>query len=410
MKKTNKFSPEVRERAVRMVQEQRGEYPSLWAAIESIAPKIGCVPQTLNEWVKRAEVDAGTREGVTTAEAQRVKELEREVKELRRANEILKLASAFFGPGGARPPAQVLRAFIDQQRNAFGVEPLCKVLQVAPSAYWRHAALVREPHKRCARAKRDELLMPQIQRVWQANMQVYGADKVWRQLGREGVTVARCTVERLMRSMGLRGVMRGKAVRTTVSDGKAPCPLDRVNRQFRAERPNQLWVSDFTYVSTWQGWLYVAFVIDVYARRIVGWRVSNSMRTDFVLDALEQALYARQPERDGSLVCHSDRGSQYVSIRYTERLAEAGIEPSVGSKGDSYDNALAETINGLYKAELIHRRAPWKTKEAVEFATLEWVSWFNHHRLLEPIGYIPPAEAEANYYRQLASQATAEVG
>ncbi|MEG5056268.1 IS3 family transposase [Microcoleus sp. B13-B6] len=410
MKKTNKFSPEVRERAVRMVQEQRGEYPSLWAAIESIAPKIGCVPQTLNEWVKRAEVDAGTREGVTTAEAQRVKELEREVKELRRANEILKLASAFFGPGGARPPAQVLRAFIDQQRNAFGVEPLCKVLQVAPSAYRRHAALVREPHKRCARAKRDELLMPQIQRVWQANMQVYGADKVWRQLAREGVTVARCTVERLMRSMGLRGVMRGKAVRTTVSDGKAPCPLDRVNRQFRAERPNQLWVSDFTYVSTWQGWLYVAFVIDVFARRIVGWRVSSSMRTDFVLDALEQALYARQPERDGSLVCHSDRGSQYVSIRYTERLAEAGIEPSVGSKGDSYDNALAETINGLYKAELIHRRAPWKTKEAVEFATLEWVSWFNHHRLLEPIGYIPPAEAEANYYRQLASQATVEVG
>ncbi|WP_309824558.1 IS3 family transposase [Acidovorax delafieldii] len=410
MKKTNKFSPEVRERAVRMVQEQRGEYPSLWAAIESIAPKIGCVPQTLNEWVKRAEVDAGTREGVTTAEAQRVKELEREVKELRRANEILKLASAFFGPGGARPPAQVLRAFIDQQRNAFGVEPLCKVLQVAPSAYRRHAALVREPHRRCARAKRDELLMPQIQRVWQANMQVYGADKVWRQLAREGVTVARCTVERLMRSMGLRGVMRGKAVRTTVSDGKAPCPLDRVNRQFRAERPNQLWVSDFTYVSTWQGWLYVAFVIDVFARRIVGWRVSSSMRTDFVLDALEQALYARQPERDGSLVCHSDRGSQYVSIRYTERLAEAGIEPSVGSKGDSYDNALAETINGLYKAELIHRRAPWKTKEAVEFATLEWVSWFNHHRLLEPIGYIPPAEAEANYYRQLASQVTVEVG
>ncbi|WP_114070926.1 IS3 family transposase [Comamonas kerstersii] len=409
MKKTNKFSPEVRERAVRMVQEQLGEYPSLWAAIESIAPKIGCVPQTLNEWVKRAEVDAGTREGVTTTEALRVKELEREVKELRRANEILKLASAFFAPGGARPPTQVLKAFIDQQRNAFGVEPLCKVLQVAPSAYWRHAALMREPHKRCARAKRDEVLMPQIQRVWQANMQVYGADKVWRQLAREGVTVARCTVERLMRSMGLRGVMRGKVVRTTVSDGKAPCPLDRVNRQFKADRPNQLWVSDFTYVSTWQGWLYVAFVVDVFARRIVGWRVSSSMRTDFVLDALEQALYARQPERDGSLVCHSDRGSQYVSIRYTERLAEAGIEPSVGSKGDSYDNALAETINGLYKAELIHRRAPWKTKEAVEFATLEWVSWFNHHRLLEPIGYIPPAEAEANYYRQLANQATAVV-
>jgi putative transposase len=279
-------------------------------------------------------------------------------------------------------------------------------LQIAPSGYRRHAAQLREPHRRCARAQRDEALVPQIQRVWQANMQVYGADKVWRQLAREGCDVARCTVERLMRRLGLRGVMRGKVVRTTVSDSKAPCPLDRVNRQFRSERPNQLWVSDFTYVSTWQGWLYVAFVIDVFARRIVGWRVSSSMRTDFVLDALEQALYARQPERDGSLVCHSDRGSQYVSIRYTERLAEAGIEPSVGSKGDSYDNALAETINGLYKAELIHRRAPWKTKESVELATLEWVSWFNNHRLLEPIGYIPPAEAEANYYRQLASQAS----
>jgi transposase InsO family protein len=249
-------------------------------------------------------------------------------------------------------------------------------------------------------------LMPMVEQVWNANLQVYGADKVWQQMNREGVEVARCTVERLMRRLGLRGVRRGKVVRTTISDNKAPCPLDKVNRQFRAERPNQLWVSDFTYVSTWQGWLYVAFVVDVFARRIVGWRVSSSMTTDFVLDALEQALYARQPERDSSLVHHSDRGSQYVSIRYSERLAEAGVEPSVGSKGDSYDNALAETINGLYKAELIHRRAPWKTKEAVELATLEWVSWFNNHRLLEPIGYIPPAEAEANYYRQLASQPT----
>jgi transposase InsO family protein len=252
----------------------------------------------------------------------------------------------------------------------------------------------------------DEVLAPKIERVWRANMQVYGADKVWRQLAREGTTVARCTVERLMRRQGLRGVMRGKVVRTTISDSKAPCPLDKVDRQFRAERPNQLWVSDFTYVSTWQGWLYVAFVVDVFARRIVGWRVSSSMRTDFVLDALEQALYARQPERD-ELICHSDRGSQYVSIRYTERLAEAGIDPSVGSKGDSYHNALAETINGLYKAELIHRRAPWKTKQAVELATLQWVSWFNNQRLLAPIGHIPPAEAEANYYRQLASQAAA---
>jgi transposase InsO family protein len=277
------------------------------------------------------------------------------------------------------------------------------VLQIAPSGYWRHAAHQRNPKLRCARAQREDTLVPHIERVWQANMRVYGADKVWKQMNREGVEVARCTVERLMKRLGLQGVRRGKVVRTTVSDTKAPCPLDRVNRVFKAERPNQLWVSDFTYVSTWQGWLYVAFVIDVYARRIVGWRVSTSMHTEFVLDALEQALYARRPERDGALIHHSDRGSQYVSIRYSERLAEAGIEPSVGSKGDSYDNALAETINGLYKAEVIHRRS-WPTRESVELATLEWVSWFNHQRLLGPIGYVPPAEAEANYYRQLASQ------
>ena len=262
-------------------------------------------------------------------------------------------------------------------------------MQIAPSGYRRHAAQQRKPDLRCARAKTDDTLKPEIQRVWQANMRVYGADKVWKQMRRERITVARCTVERLMKRLGLQGVRRGKVVRTTIGDMTAARPLDRVNRQFKADRPNQLWVSDFTYVSTWQGWQYVAFVIDVYARRIVGWRQSSSMRTDFVLDALEQALYDRQPERTDALIHHSDRGSQYVSIRYSERLAEAGIEPSVGSKGDSYDNALAETINGLYKAELIHRRAPWKTKESLELATLEWVSWFNHHRLLEPIGYIP---------------------
>ncbi|MDT8844043.1 IS3 family transposase [Paraburkholderia fungorum] len=403
MNKSNKFSAEVRERAVRMVQEHRGEYPSQWAAIESIAPKIGCTSQTLLGWVKREEVDSGEREGVTTPERERLKALEREVKELRRANEILKLASAFFAPGGTRPPPEVLKAFIDQHRDTFGVESICKVLRIAPSGYRRHAAQLRDPSRRCARAKRDEFLSPEIKRVWQANMQVYGADKVWKQLNREGIAVARCTVERLMKQLGLRGVRRGKRVRTTIPDVSAPRPLDRVNRQFKADRPNQLWVSDFTYVSTWQGWLYVAFVIDVFARRIVGWRVSSSMTTDFVLDALEQALYARRPDNDGTLIHHSDRGSQYVSIRYSERLTEAGIEPSVGSRGDSYDNALAETINGLYKAEMIHRRAPWKTRESVELATLEWVAWFNHHRLMEPLGYIPPAEAEANYYRQFSN-------
>ena len=291
---------------------------------------------------------------------------------------------------------------MDEHRDDFGVEPICRAMQIAPSGCRVHAARQRDPALHCRRTQRDFGLMPQIEQVWQSNMQVYGADKVWRQMHRQGTAVARCTIERLMRRMGPQGVRRGKVVRTTISNPKAPCPLDRVNRQFKADRPNQLWVSDFTYVSTWQGWVYVAFVIDVFVRRIVGWRLSSSMQTEFVLDALEQALYARQPERQDALIHHSDRGSQYVSIRYSERLAEAGIEPSVGSRGDSYDNALAETINGLYKAEVIHRRGPWKTKEAVELATLEWVAWFNHHRLLESIGYIPPAEAEANYWRQKA--------
>ncbi len=299
-----------------------------------------------------------------------------------------------------------MRTFIDEHRDAFGVEPICKVLRIAPSGYRRYAAQQRHPALRCARAQRDDRLIPQIERVWVTNLQVYGADKVWKQLNREGIGVARCTVERLRKRQGLRGVIRGKVVRTTVADTTAPCPLDRVNRQFTASRPNQLGVADFTYVSTWQGWLYVAFVIDVFARRIVGWKVSRSMHTDFVLDALQQARYARRPEREEALIHPSDRGSQYVSIRYSEPPTEAGLEPSVGSKGDSYDNALAETINRLYKAELIHRRAPWKTGEAVELATLEWVAWFNHSRLLEPIGYIPPAEAEANYYRQITNQAT----
>ena len=293
-----------------------------------------------------------------------------------------------------------MKAFIDEHRGAYGVEPICKVMQIAPSSYWLHAQRRDRPELRPARTQRDEQLVGRIEQVWQANLQVYGARKVWRQLHREGVPVAHCTVERLMRRQGLRGVIRGKALRTTISNPALPCPADRVNRQFKAERPNQLWVSDFTYVSTWQGFVFVAFIIDVFARRIVGWRVSSSARTDFVLDALEQALYERRPGEQDGLIHHSDRGVQYVSIRYSERLAEAGIAPSVGSVGDSYDNAMAETINGLYKAEVIHRRPSWKTKEAVELATLEWVAWFNHHRLLEPIGDIPPAEAEAVYYRQ----------
>jgi len=288
--------------------------------------------------------------------------------------------------------------FIDDHKQNHGVEPICKVLLIAPSTYHLNAAKRVDPAKLSLRAKRDLALKPEITRVFADNFGVYGVRKVWRQMQREGFDVARCTVARLMKGMGLQGVIRGKPMRTTVSNKAAPCPLDHVNRQFHAPAPNRLWVSDFTYVATWKGFVYVAFVIDVYARYIVGWRVSRTAHAGFVLDALEQALHDRRPIHRGGLIHHSDRGSQYVSIKYTERLAEAGIEPSVGSVGDSYDNALAETINGLYKAEVIHRRGPWRSFEAVEFATLEWVDWFNHRRILEPIGNIPPAEAEEQYY------------
>ena len=292
-------------------------------------------------------------------------------------------------------------AFIDDHREVHGVEPICRVLPIAPSTYHLHAARQADPAKLPPRAKSDAALKIEIRRVFEANFYVYRVRKVWRQLGREGIDIARCTVARLMRIMGLRGVVRGRKVRTTVPSPMAACPLDRVNRQFKAPRPNALWVSDFTYVATWVGFVCVAFVIDVFARRIVGWRVSRTAHAGFVLDALEQALYQRRPLQGSGLVHHSDRGSQYLALRYTERLVDAGVEPSVGSLGDSYDNALAETINGLYKAEVIHRCAPWRSFEAVEFATLEWVQWFNTRRLLEPIGNIPPAEAEAAYYAEL---------
>jgi transposase InsO family protein len=292
-------------------------------------------------------------------------------------------------------------AFIDDHRRTYGVEPICRVLPIAPSTYHDRVAKRRDPARLSAQAQRDAALKVEVRRVFAENFHVYGVRKVWRQLQREGFDVARCTVARLMREMGLKGVIRGKPIRTTVSDQATPCPLDKVNRQFRAPAPNMLWLSDFTYVSTWTGFVYVAFVIDAYARRIVGWRVSRTAHASFVLDALEQALHERRPVQGGGLVHHSDRGVQYVSIKYTDRLAEAGIEPSVGSVGDSYDNALAETINGLYKAEVIHRCRPWRSFEAVEFATLEWVDWFNNRRLLEPIGNVPPAEAEEQFYAKM---------
>jgi transposase InsO family protein len=296
-------------------------------------------------------------------------------------------------------------SFIDEHRSKYGVESICTQLPIAPSMYYEHKARQAEPARLPERVRRDSELSLEIQRVYAENFEVYGARKVWRQLHREEFDVARCTVERLMRSMGLQGVVRGKRCRTTIADDSADRPLDRVNRQFYAVRPNQLWVADFTYVATWAGFVYVAFVVDVFARRIVGWRVARSMHTDLVLDALEQALWARSTPQ--GLIHHSDRGSQYLSIRYSERLAEVGIEPSVGSIGDSYDNALAETIIGLYKTEIIHRRGPWRTLDAVEYATLGWVDWFNNRRLLESIGNVPPAELEMAYYRQHEESAMA---
>ncbi|HBB7092035.1 TPA: IS3 family transposase [Escherichia coli] len=399
MTKNTRFSPEVRQRAVRMVLESQSEYDSQWATICSIAPKIGCTPETLRVWVRQHERDTGGGDGgLTTAERQRLKELERENRELRRSNDILRQSSAYFGEGGVRPPLEKMMPLLDKLREQYGVGPLCSELHIAPSTYYHCQQQRHHPDKRSARAQRDDWLKKEIQRVYDENHKVYGVRKVWRQLLREGIRVARCTVARLMAVMGLAGVLRGKKVRTTISR-KAVAAGDRVNRQFVAERPDQLWVADFTYVSTWRGFVYVAFIIDVFAGYIVGWRVSSSMETTFVLDALEQALWARRPS---GTVHHSDKGSQYVSLAYTQRLKEAGLLASTGSTGDSYDNAMAESINGLYKAEVIHRKS-WKNRAEVELATLTWVDWYNNRRLLERLGHTPPAEAEKAYYASIGN-------
>ncbi|WP_432756417.1 IS3 family transposase [Escherichia coli] len=399
MTKNTRFSPEVRQRAIRMVLESQDEYDSQWAAICSIAPKIGCTPETLRVWVRQHERDTGSGDGgLTTAERQRLKELERENRELRRSNDILRQASAYFCEGGVRPPLEKIMPLLDKLREQYGVGPVCSELHIAPSTYYHCQQQRHHPDKRSARAQRDDWLKKEIQRVYDENHQVYGVRKVWRQLLREGIRVARCTVARLMAVMGLAGVLRGKKVRTTVSR-KAVAACDRVNRQFVAERPDQLWVADFTWVSTWQGFVYVAFIIDVFAGYIVGWQVSSSMETTFVLDALEQALWARRPS---GTIHHSDKGSQYVSLAYTQRLKEAGLLASTGSTGDSYDNAMAESINGLYKAEVIHRKS-WKNRAEVELATLTWVDWYNNRRLLERLGHTPPAEAEKAYYASIGN-------
>ncbi|QGH84888.1 IS3 family transposase [Shigella dysenteriae] len=399
MTKNTRFSPEVRQRAVRMVLESQGEYDSQWATICSIAPKIGCTPETLRVWVRQHERDTGGGDGgLTTAERQRLKELERENRELRRSNDILRQASAYFAKAEFDRLWKKLMPLLDKLRKLYGVGPVCSELHIAPSTYYHCQQQRHHPDKRSARAQRDDWLKKEILRVYDGNHQVYGVCKVWRQLLREGIRVARCTVARLMAVMGLAGVLRGKKVRTTISR-KAVAAGDRVNRQFVAERPDQLWVADFTYVSTWQGFVYVAFIIDVFAGYIVGWRVSSSMETTFVLDALEQALWARRPS---GTVHHSDKGSQYVSLAYTQRLKEAGLLASTGSTGDSYDNAMAESINGLYKAEVIHRKS-WKNRAEVELATLTWVDWYNNRRLLERLGHTPPAEAEKAYYASIGN-------
>ncbi|EMK7591760.1 IS3 family transposase [Escherichia coli] len=399
MTKNTRFSPEVRQRAVRMVLESQSEYDSQWATICSIAPKIGCTPETLRVWVRQHERDTGGGDGgLTTAERQRLKELERENRELRRSNDILRQASAYFGEGGVRPPLEKIMPLLDKLREQYGVGPVCSELHIAPSTYYHCQQQRHHPDKRSARAQRDDWLKREIRRVYDENHQVYGVRKVWRQLLREGIRVARCTVARLMAVMRLAGVLRGKKVRTIVSR-KTVAAGDRVNRQFVAERPDQLWVADFTYVSTWQGFVYVAFIIDVFAGYIVGWRVSSSMETTLVLDALEQALWARRPS---GTIHHSDKGSQYVSLAYTQRLKEAGLLASTGSTGDSYDNAMAESINGLYKAEVIHRKS-WKNRVEVELATLTWVDWYNNRRLLGRLGHTPPAEAEKAYYASIGN-------
>ena len=382
------YPPELREQAVRMVAGIGDP-----GAVRRVAEKLGVSPDAVRYWIKHAPAEIGGKSGLTSDQLEELRALRKENAELKRANEILKAASAYFARE-ARPSPSEMTAFIDEHRGLLGVEPICRVMELNPSTYW--AACSRPPS---ARSLRDEALRPEIKRVHKANYGVYGAHKVWKQLNREGIRVARCTVARLMRELHLRGVRRGKTVITTTPDAGAPRPADLVARHFVATRPNQLWVADLSYVRTWAGFCYVAFVIDVYSRLIVGWSLGTTLRTEMPLEALEMALWRRGRALEG-LVHHSDRGTQYTSIRYTERLAEAGIAPSVGSAGDAYDNALAESTIGLYKAELIRRKGPWRTPDQVEIATLEYIDWWNNRRLHTEIGDIPPAEKEAMYYAE----------
>ncbi|MGW4411576.1 IS3 family transposase [Nonomuraea sp. NPDC004702] len=412
MARPSPYPPELRERAVRMVAEIRPNYPTEWAAMKAVAAKLGIgTAETVRGWVRRAQIDAGQRPGTTTAEAEEIKRLKAENAELRRANEILEAASGFLR-GRARPATQALVAFIDAHREVFGVEPICRVLaahglKIATSTYY--AAKNRTPS---VRAVRDTELKQHISRVRADNYGVYGVREVWRQLDREGVVVARRTVARLMGELGLEGVRRGKKPRTTIRDAGHERADDLLNRDFTASRPNQRWVADFTYVMTWAGVVYVAFVVDVYSRAIVGWSAATTKRAKLVLDALDMALWRRArtgiPAGPG-LVHHSDAGSQYTCFAFTAHLLEAGIDASIGSVGDALDNALMESAIGLFKTELIKPRRPWKGLANVELATAEWIDWFNHQRLHTAIGDVPPAEHEAVYYAQHQPQPAAGV-
>ncbi|WP_345317559.1 IS3 family transposase, partial [Mycobacterium paraffinicum] len=394
-----RYSPEEKAAAVRMVRALRAELGTDQGTVSRVARQLGYGLESVRSWVRQADIDDGYEPGVTTAESKKVKELEQEIRELKRANEILKRAAKFLR-GGARPPTQEIVDFIDTHRDEFGVEPICTVLRtagvsVAPSTYYD--TKIRAPS---TRACRDATLGPALRQLWEDNYSVYGARKLWKTARRAGHDVGRDQVARLMRAAGIHGVRRGKQVRTTKADPAAPRHPDLVNRKFTATAPNHLWVTDLTFVPTWAGVAYVCFIVDAYSRMIVGWRVASHMRTTMVLDALEMARWSRGNTLPG-LTCHSDAGSQFTSIRYGERLAEIGAAPSIGTIGDSFDNALAETVNGYYKAELIYgpaRAGPWKTVEDVELATLSWVYWHNTTRLHSYLGDVPPTEFEATFY------------
>ncbi|WP_438306644.1 IS3 family transposase (plasmid) [Streptomyces sp. HUAS TT11] len=407
MARPSRYPLELRRRAVRMVAEVRDDHPNETAALQAVTDKLGIGSrETLRNWVKQNEVDTGQRPGTTTEESAQLKALKKENAELKRANEILKAAAKFLR-GRARPATHALVTFIDEYRDRFGgVEPICRTLtehdcKIAPSTYYAYRKRLATPS---ARAVRDTELKERIQKVYTSNYRVYGARKIWRELNRQGHEVARCTVERLMRELGIQGAVRGKRVITTIPGGQAERAPDLVDCDFVADAPNRCWVADFTHVKTWSATVYVAFVVDTFSRRIVGWSAATMKETVFVLDALEMALWQRdrdqRPVRSGELIHHSDAGSQYTSFKLAEHLDAAGIAASIGSVGDAYDNALMESTIGLYKTELIKPQRPWKTLSQVELATAEYVDWYNHRRLHGEIGHVPPVEYEANYYTE----------